>query len=59
MKIEHIVYLSPEEFHQFVSECKAHNSNELKKYLKEKLNFETDFRLYVEEDTFRVPIGDY
>lgn len=43
MRIEHTVYLSDDEYRAYIKESGAHNSTELKAYLKHKLQIAGDF----------------
>lgn len=50
MSIETIMYMTHNEFVDFIKESHSHNSHELKDYLKTTFNIQTDFCVSIEED---------
>ena len=43
MRIEHIIYLTSEEYHKLIQDSKSKNKNEFKLWLKKYTEIQTDF----------------
>lgn len=50
MRIETIMYMTHNEFIDFIKESHSHDKYELKDYLKTTFNIQTDFCVKIEED---------
>ena len=61
MKIEHILYVTPEEADELVKRSGAKNVNELKEFITKEFEMKTDFcvRMRPDSDDFDMLIIDY
>lgn len=62
MRIEHIIYLTSEEYHKLIQDSKSKNKNEFKLWLKKYTEIQTDFCVRVideKEEHYDLMVIDY
>lgn len=62
MRIEHIIYLTSEEYHKLIQDTKSKNKNEFKLWLKKYTEIQTDFCVRVideKEEHYDLMVIDY
>lgn len=60
MKIEHIVYVTPEEYEDLIKKSGSKNKRELKEYIKDGLGLTlVDFCVRIRTDDYNICVIDY
>lgn len=61
MKIEHIVYLTPEEWEKMIKVSGSKNKKEMKEFIKKEYEMQSDFcvRIRPDNDGFNMRVIDY